>query len=117
MELTDAQWQVIRPVLPEPKRRKDGRGRPWRNAREVLNGIVWVLNKGGPWSSLPRTYPPYQTCHRRYLQWRRDGTMNAVLSILNQWDANPIGVPALGSESTTKPIVEQSALTEARLIS
>ena len=39
-ELTDDQWQVIAPLIPEPARRPDGRGRPWRANREVLNGIL-----------------------------------------------------------------------------
>src|SRR5258708_15820661 len=42
MDLTEAQWQVLKPLL-TPKRRPDGRGRPWRDARAVLNGILWVL--------------------------------------------------------------------------
>src|SRR5262249_23063730 len=37
MDLTEAQWQVLRPLL-TPKRRPDGRGRPWRDARSVVNG-------------------------------------------------------------------------------
>ena len=43
MDLTDEQWSVIRPLIPEPTRRKDGKGRPWRDSREVMNGILWIL--------------------------------------------------------------------------
>jgi hypothetical protein len=38
-DLTDAQWALLDPLIPEPQRRKDGRGRPWRDRREVLSGI------------------------------------------------------------------------------
>jgi len=55
MDLTEAQWQVLRPLL-TPKRRPDGRGRPWRDARAVLNGILWVLRTGAPWHDLPDRY-------------------------------------------------------------
>ena len=48
MDLTEAQWQVLRPLL-IPQRRPDGRGRPWRDARAVLNGVLWVLRTGAPW--------------------------------------------------------------------
>ena len=65
MDLTDEQWLVLGPLLPDPPKRADGRGRPWRDAREVLNGVLWVLRTGAPWRDLPRRYPPYQTCHRR----------------------------------------------------
>ena len=81
MDLTEAQWQVLRPLL-APKRRPDGRGRPWRDARAVLNGILWILRTGAPWHDLPDRYPPYQTCHRRFQQWQRDGTLTRLLHAL-----------------------------------
>jgi len=46
-ELSDAQWEVIEPIL-RPKRRSDGRGRPWQDPRGVLNGILWVVGHRGP---------------------------------------------------------------------
>src|SRR5260370_8935540 len=81
MDLTEAKWQVLKPLL-TPKRRPDGRGRPWRDARAVLNGILWVLRTGAPWHDLPDRYPPYQTCHRRFQQWQRDGTLTHLLHAL-----------------------------------
>src|SRR6266849_4790185 len=59
MDLTDAQWAFLEPLF-RPKRREDGRGRPWQDARAVLNGVFWVLRTGAPWHDLPRRYPPYQ---------------------------------------------------------
>ncbi len=63
MDLTNEQWEVLEPPIPDPLRRPDGRGRPWRDSRDVLNGILWVLRTGAPWCDLPERYPPYQTCH------------------------------------------------------
>src|SRR5258706_14631932 len=80
MDLTAAQWEVLRPLL-TPKRRFDGRGRPWRDARAVLNGVLWVLRTGAPWHDLPDR-SPYQTCHRRFQQWQRDGTLDRLLHAL-----------------------------------
>ena len=82
MDLTDAQWKVLGPLVPRPRRRADGRGRPWRDPRDVLNGILWVLRMGAPWKDLPERYPPYQTCHRRFQQWVRDGTLDDILCAL-----------------------------------
>src|SRR4029077_15069995 len=65
MDLTDTQWAVLEPLF-RPKQRDDGRGRPWQDTRAVLNGVFWVLRTGAPWHDLPRRYPPYQTCHRRF---------------------------------------------------
>ena len=56
-ELPFLQWILIGPFLPELTRRKDGRGRPWRNNRSVLNGILWILRTGAPWADLPDRYP------------------------------------------------------------
>ena len=40
MDLTDKQWTVLAPLL-KPKQRADGCGRPWRDVRDVLNGVLW----------------------------------------------------------------------------
>lgn len=84
MDLTDAQWEAIESLVPKPSRRADGRGRPWRDPRDVLNGILWVLRTGAPWKDLPSRYPPYQTCHRRFQRWCRDGTIERILQGLAQ---------------------------------
>jgi len=83
-ELTDEQWAILAPLIPEPPRREDGRGRPWRDTREVINGVLWILRSGARWQDLPGRFPPYQTCHRRFQQWSRDGTLRKVLEALAQ---------------------------------
>ncbi len=81
-ELTDEQWALIEPLIPELPRREDGRGRPWRDTREVMNGVLWILRSGARWQDLPERFPPYQTCHRRFQQWVREGTLRNVLEAL-----------------------------------
>ena len=44
--------------------------------------MLWVLRTGARWRDLPETYPPYQTCHRRFQRWVRDGTLKRVLTAL-----------------------------------
>ena len=79
MELTDAQWELLKPLV-EPRTPKKRRGRPWRETRDVLEGVLWILRTGAQWSELPRDkFPPYQTCHRRFQQWVRAGTLVKVL--------------------------------------
>jgi transposase len=82
MDLTDDQWTILAPLLPAPRLRRDRRGRPWRDPRDVLNGILWVLRTGAPWKDLPARYPSYQTCHRRFQHWQRTGVYEAVLQRL-----------------------------------
>lgn len=84
MELTDEPWAVLEPLMPEAPRREDGKGRPRRQAREVLEGICWVLRTGAQWADLPERYPPYQTCHRRFQEWVQSGVLQQVLETLAQ---------------------------------
>src|SRR3954447_10977741 len=57
-ELTDAQWARLEPLLPPEK---PWTGRPNDDHRQILNGILWVLNSGAPWRDLPRRYGPVGT--------------------------------------------------------
>lgn len=47
--LTDEQWKLIADLLPPPRRT----GRPPRNARDMIDGILWILNTGAQWRDLP----------------------------------------------------------------
>ena len=40
---------------------------------------------GAPWRDLPGRYPPYQTCHRRFQAWVRDGILKWVLTALTEY--------------------------------
>jgi transposase len=51
-DLTDFQWEALDDLIPEPPRREDGRGRPWKDRRAVLNAILWVLRTGAPWAEV-----------------------------------------------------------------
>lgn len=84
MDLSDEQWQAIERFIPMRERKEPGRqgGRPWREPREVLNAVLWILRTGAPWSDLPDRYPPYQTCHRRYQAWVRKGILKRMLRAL-----------------------------------
>jgi transposase len=85
--LSDREWAVLEPFLPKAKQRKDDRGRPRRDPREVLNGIIWILFSGSPWYLLPKEYPPYQTCHCYFQQWVRKGVMQKMLGAISSYHA------------------------------
>ncbi|MFC8717738.1 IS5 family transposase [Kitasatospora sp. NPDC057198] len=74
-ETTDAVWAGIEPLLPQ----RDGAGRPWRDHRQVVNGVLWRLRTGAPWRDLPERYGPWQTVYRRFARWEKDGTWAALL--------------------------------------
>lgn len=84
MDLSEEQWRVIGVILPKDEVRADGRGRPWSDRRQVLNGVLWILRTGAPWKDLAERYGAYQTVHRRFQQWVRAGVLEAVLLALAQ---------------------------------
>ncbi|PTX18036.1 putative transposase of IS4/5 family DUF4096 [Pontibacter mucosus] len=57
-ELSQRQWELIQEELPRPVSREDGKGRPSRPDRELLNGMFWILCSGSPWRDLPDRYGP-----------------------------------------------------------
>ena len=83
-DLTDRQWMVLEPLLPEP----NAYGRPRADDRQTLNGILYVLRHGVPWEKMPRRYGSYVTCWRRLSRWSEDGTWQriwqALLGMLDQ---------------------------------
>jgi transposase len=77
-ELTDWAFAGVQPLLPVDSRR----GRPWRNHRQVLGGILWKLHTGRPWRDLPTEFGPWQTCYGRLRRWQADGTWPRVWAVL-----------------------------------
>jgi transposase len=73
-KLSDEQWQLIAPHLP-PRRRM---GRPRRDDRQVLEGILWVLRSGARWQDVPREYGSATTCWRRLKQWEEAGVWETI---------------------------------------
>jgi transposase len=74
-ELTDQAWARIEPLLPPV----NGRGRSWRDHRQVINAIPWKRRTGAPWRDLPERYGPRKTAHERVRIWTVNGTWDRIL--------------------------------------
>jgi transposase len=81
-ELTDQALTRVQPLLPANSRR----GRPWRDHRQVLGGIVWKLHTGRPWRDVPVRFGPWQTCYSRLRRWQRDGIWPRIWALLAAGD-------------------------------
>ena len=77
-ELTDQAFTGVRPLLAADRRR----GRPCRDHRQVLGGIIWKLHTDRPWRDVPERFGPWQTCYGRLRRWQRDGTWPRVWALL-----------------------------------
>ena len=77
-DLTDAEWGVIAPLLPNKPR-----GVPRTDDRRVLNGIFYILRTGSPWRDLPERYGPYTTCYNRFNRWAKAGVWLRVFEALS----------------------------------
>src|ERR687883_355966 len=74
-DLTDAEWALIAPLI---RPAKHGGRRRSVNVREVMNGLLYVLETGCQWRHLPRDLPPRSTVHSYLQRWDWDGTLEAV---------------------------------------
>src|SRR5207237_7129824 len=70
-DLTDAQWNCIKELIPAAK--PGGRTRSLV-MREVINAILYIVVSGCQWRMLPREYPAWQSVYSYFQQWRDDGT-------------------------------------------
>jgi putative transposase len=74
-DLTDKQWQVLKPHLPAP----NTLGAPRTvDLREILNGLNYLGRSGCPWRMLPHDLPPWRTVYEYFMKWRDDGTWERI---------------------------------------
>jgi transposase len=80
-ELTDEQWERIKPLLPP---QKPPIGRPAKDHRLIINGILWILKTGAPWRDLPERYGSWRTVYSRFYRWSKNGIWERIFSALQQ---------------------------------
>lgn len=74
-DLSDAEWEILKPLLPTPK----GFGHPIEvNFREILNGIFYVQRSGCQWEMLPHDLPAYTTVYGYFQRWQRQGIWQQI---------------------------------------
>ena len=110
--LDDRMWARIAPLLPSSDGRKS---RPFRDHRQVVEGMIYRLRTGIPWRDLPVEFGPWQTVWKRYDRFAKDGTFDAILTRL-QSDADAAGLVDWNvSVDSTIVRVHQHGATAARL--
>ncbi|ABO88629.1 probable transposase [Aeromonas salmonicida subsp. salmonicida A449] len=77
-QLTDAQWGLIEPLFPYHRIS----GRPTREPRQVLDGILWILHTGAPWRDLPERFGLWSSVYNTFRRWQSTGHIDAILEAL-----------------------------------
>lgn len=79
-DLSDAQWRKVQPFF---ERSTAAGGRPSKHeARELLNGILYVMNQGCSWRGLPGDFPHWKTVFSQRQRWTEDGTLQRAMGAL-----------------------------------
>ena len=80
--LAEAEWERVRVLLPK---QKPGLGRPRRNDRQVLCGILWIMETGSSWQDLPEEeFGPNSTVRGRYRKWLKEGLWSRIVEALGR---------------------------------
>ena len=76
-EVSDSFWKKVEPLIPKPERdpnktykRKAGGGRKAMPARQIFEGIMYVLRTGCQWKALPKErFGSPSAIHAHFMKW------------------------------------------------
>jgi transposase len=80
-DLTDGQWEILAPLIPEPSAQSTRAAIP---RREIVNGILYLLRTGCSWRQMPHDLPNGKTVYHYFRLWKLDGTWEKVMSSLRK---------------------------------
>ena len=80
-DLTDAEWALIRPLLPPHPPCGDD---PTVPKREIVNAIFYVNKHGCTWRGLPHDFPKWQTVYGYFRQWTKTGVWERINDALRR---------------------------------
>ncbi len=80
-DLTDAEWQILEPLLPKEK----PGGRHWLyQMREVINALRYLLSASCAWRSMPHDFPHWRAVYEYFRVWKKDGTWLEIHDYLHE---------------------------------
>jgi transposase len=77
-DLTDAEWRILNPLLPD----WGEHGPTVADRRRTVNGILWVLRTGAPWRDTPERYGNWNSVIVRFSRWSKLGVWDAAFETL-----------------------------------
>ena len=114
-ELSDEQWEFIKPYLPP----QPIVGRKRADDRKTINGILYVLTTGCRWQDMPRRYGSYQTAWPRLNRWSREGVWSSILAATQEkaYAIGKLNLDVIAVDSTfidSKKVADQHYTTAIR---
>ena len=94
MELTEAQYERIAPLLPVQ------RGTMRISNLQVLNAILYVTEHGCKWRGLPPRFGRGHTIYTRMNRWSKTGVLDRVFKHLQEDQLVRIKLEAVSIDST-----------------
>jgi transposase len=77
--MSDAEWAVIEPALPEPAWTQGRGGRPaTRCRRDIVDAIRYLVKEGIQWRAMPADFPPWSTVYDCLAGWQACGATAAI---------------------------------------
>jgi putative transposase len=80
-DLTDEQWTLIEPLIPQPL--PGGRPRSVE-MRRVINAILYLNRSGNAWRMLPRDFGPWSSVYHYFRTFRDEGTWQRIHDTLRE---------------------------------
>jgi putative transposase len=80
-DLSDAEWQILEPLLPPEKPGGSHRKYPMR---DIIDALQYVLRAGGAWRLLPHDFPHWRSVYEYFRQWKKDGTWVRIHDYLHE---------------------------------
>jgi transposase len=77
-DVTDAEWERIKPLLPNPDRKRK------HSLREVVNALFYQVRGGAAWRMLPHDFPPWETVYGFFNRWTKQGVLARVHDTLRE---------------------------------
>ncbi|SOD02612.1 Transposase [bacterium JGI 053] len=77
-DLTDTQWQVVKPLLPNADRKRK------HSLREIINALFYHSRAGGSWRLLPHDFPPWESVYGFFNRWSKNGTLERIHDCLRE---------------------------------
>lgn len=101
--LTDNQWQVIKEILNDKRKRK-------HELKNIFNGIFYLTKTGCQWRMLPKEFAPWNTVYFYYSKWKNNGLIEEIHEVLR----NMVRKEAGRDESPSAACIDSRSVKTSR---